>query len=140
MVRRMALRAAVLSPVVVGSLWLFGGSRYALSGAVGLVMTIANLWLSARIIGGVADHNHHLLLVAGLAAFALGLASLTAIALLLERLNLVFFPVTGLVLVGAHLFLVLAEASGAYARVDLTPGGTRLKRLKGGRTGAEVSE
>ena len=134
MVRRMALRAVVISPLLLGGLWLLGGPVHALSGGVGLLMTLANLWLSARIIGGIADSNPGLLLAAGMAAFALGLALLTGIALLLQRLDLVLFPVTGFVLVGGHLILVLWEASGAYGRVGP---GTGDGKARGGPARAE---
>jgi hypothetical protein len=123
MVRGMTIKAVAAAPLLLACLWLLGGPRYAWSGAVGLAMTLANLWLAARIIGGVAESNPSLLLVAGLAAFGLGLALLTGIAFLLETRNVVFFPVTGFVLVGGHLILVLWEASGAYARAGAgTPG------------------
>jgi hypothetical protein len=116
MVRRMTIKAVAAAPLLLASLWILGGPRYAWSGAVGLAMTLANLWLAARIIGGVAENHPSLLLLAGLAAFGFGLALLTGIALLLETRELVFFPVTGFVLVGGHLILVLWEASGAYGR------------------------
>lgn len=118
MVRRMALRALALSPLVVGGLWAGGGSRYALSGAVGLAMTVLNLWISGRIIGGVADRNPQLLLPAAMATFAVALMILTAIALGLRATDIVEFPVTGFTLIGTHLLVVLWEASGAYQKVD----------------------
>lgn len=118
MVRRMIVRGALLTPVVVLTLAAFGGMRWGVSGAVGLAMALANLWFSARIIGGVAENNPQLLLPAAMTAFALGLAILTGIAFALKAADVVFFPVTGLSLIGAHLFLVLWEATGAYAHGD----------------------
>jgi hypothetical protein len=109
----MALRGLLLGPFVVGILWLWGGSTYGLSAAIGLAMTLGNLWLSARIIGGVADANPRMLMPAGLATFMLGLLVLTAIALLLREFDVGYFPVTGFVLIGSHLTLVLWEAAGA---------------------------
>ena len=135
MVRRMTMKAVVVAPLLLASLWILGGPRYAWSGAVGLVMTLANLWLAARIIGGVAENNPGLLLLAGLAAFGFGLALLTGIAFLLQTRELVFFPVTGFVLVGGHLILVLWEASGAYGRAGSGAGDTRAKSRP---PGAEV--
>ena len=135
MVRRMTMKAVVVAPLLLASLWILGGPRYAWSGAVGLVMTLANLWLAARIIGGVAENNPSLLLLAGLAAFGFGLALLTGIAFLLQTRELVFFPVTGFVLVGGHLILVLWEASGAYGRAGSGAGDTRAKSRP---PGAEV--
>lgn len=118
MVRRMVRRGLLVAPLVVVVLTAFGGLRYGVSAAAGLAMTLLNLWLSARIIGGVAEHNPDLLLPAGLATFTLGLVLLTVISLGLRAADLVYFPVTGLVLIGSHLLLVLWEAAGAYGYAD----------------------
>ncbi len=118
MVHGMMRKGLFLAPLVVGGLWAFGGSRYAISGAVGLGMTLLSLWLSGRIIGGVAERHPQLLFAAGMGSFVLGLGVLTMIALLLTKLDLVFFPVTGLVLVFTHLGLVLWEAGSAYGRLN----------------------
>ena len=118
MVRRMALRAVLIAPFVIAAVAAFGGTRYGLSAAVGIAMTLLNLWLSAWIIGGVAEKNPDLLLPAGLATFTLGLLLLTGIALGLRAADVVYFPVTGIVLVGSHLLLVLWEAAGAYGHID----------------------
>lgn len=115
MVRRMATKGLVISPFVVAVLWLLGGPRWGISAAIGLGMALANLWLSARLIGGVAERNPALLVPAALASFLLGLVLLTAIAALLQALDVVFFPVTGFTLIGAHLVLVLWEAVGDHA-------------------------
>ncbi|HYP22192.1 MAG TPA: hypothetical protein VEV43_01345 [Actinomycetota bacterium] len=114
MVGRMARRALLLTPVLVAILWLVDGPKWGLSGAAGVAMTLGNLWLSARILGGVAERQPKLLLPAGLAAFMLGLFLLTMVALALRELDLVYFPVTGFTLIGCHLGLVLWEAAGAY--------------------------
>jgi hypothetical protein len=128
MVRRMALRGLLISPLVIAALAAFGGVRYGISAAAGLAMTLLNLWLSGRIIGGVAEKNPELLLPAGLATFTLGLLLLTGIALGLRATDLVYFPVTGLVLVGSHLLLVLWEAAGAYGHLDRTSATTAETR------------
>lgn len=117
MVRRMAVRAALISVPVVLALWLAGDAKWALSGAIGLAMTVGNLWLAGRVIGGVADNNPQLLLPAALGAFALGLALLTGVAFALQAADLVYFPVTGLTLIGSHFLVVLWEAAGAYDNV-----------------------
>ena len=114
MVRRMATRAAWLTPVLVAVLWYFGGLIWALSGIVGVAMTLANLYAAARIIGGVADNKPTQLLVAAMVAFTLGLALLAGIAFGLQALKIVEFPVVGFTLIGAHMVLVLAEAGIAY--------------------------
>jgi hypothetical protein len=118
MVRRMTGRALLLAPVVVAVAGIFGDLEAAWSAAIGIAMTLMNLWLAARIIGGVAENSPQLLMAAGLGAFALGLLILTGIALALRSAQVVFFPVTGLVLVGSHLLLVLWEAAGAYGKID----------------------
>lgn len=118
MVRRMAIRGAILAPFVVAALGLFGGWLWAGSAAVGLAMTIGNLWLSARLIGGVAENNPNLLLPVGLATFTLGLLLLTGISIGLKSAGAIYFPVTGFVLIGSHLLLVLLEAGTAYKKID----------------------
>jgi hypothetical protein len=128
MVRRMIRRAVVVGPIVVGILALAGaidggGSQafeWALSAAVGLAMTLGNLWLSAYLIGGVAERSPQLLLPVGLATFALGLILLTGIAFLLQRVDVISFPITGFVLIVSHLGLVLWDAAGAYGSSDTT--------------------
>jgi hypothetical protein len=122
MVHRMARRAMIVAPILVAGLAgagaLDGGGsqaiEWAISGAVGLAMTLGNLWLSAALIGGVAERSPHLLLPVGLGAFALGLMLLTGVAFLLQRVDVVDFPVTGFVLIASHLGLVLWDAAGAY--------------------------
>ena len=123
-VRRMTLRALAIAPVVIVALWIWDGPSYGLSGAIGIAMTILNLYLSGLIIGRVADNKPDLLMPAALATFMLGLVVLTGIALLLRGTDAVSFPVTGLVLIGSHLFVVLWEAVGDHNKVEI-PGGSR---------------
>jgi hypothetical protein len=118
MVGRMARRALFLTPVLVAVLWLVDGPKWGLSAAVGVAMTLGNLWLSARILGGVAERTPNLLLPAGLAVFMLGLFLLTLVALALRAFDVVYFPVTGFTLIGCHLLLVLWEAAGAYKHTE----------------------
>ena len=118
MVNRMIKRGALLTPAVVAALWIAQGPRWGLSAAVGLALALGNLFLAARIIGGVAQHSPHLLLPAGMIAFTLGLALLVAIGFALKRTDAVDFPVMGITLIAAHLVLVLWEASTAYRSVD----------------------
>lgn len=124
MVKRMAIRGVFLAPVVVGALAIAGGWLWAFSAAVGLTMTIGNLWLSARLIGGVAENSPHLLMPVAIATFGLGLLLLTGITIGLKAIDAIYFPVTGFVLIGSHLLLVLVEAAGAYDKVDSKTAGT----------------
>lgn len=121
MVGRMARRALFLTPVLVAALWIVDGPKWGLSGLAGVAMTLGNLWLSARILGGVAERTPKLILPAGLATFMLGLFLLTMVALGLQALDLVYFPVTGFTLIGCHLLLVLWEAAGAYDQTGKNP-------------------
>jgi hypothetical protein len=118
MVRRMATRALWISPLVIGATSIVGGARYGLSAAAGLAMTVGNLLLAGRIIGSVASKTPQLLLPVGLGAFALGLLVLTGVMFGLQALDIVYIPVTGFVLIGSHLLLVLWEAAATYARID----------------------
>ena len=120
MVRRMAMRALWIAPIVVASASIFGGVRYGVSAAAGLAMTVGNLLFSGRIIGGVAEKTPQMLLPVGLGAFALGLLLLTGVMFALQAIDIVYIPVTGFVLIGSHLLLVLWEAASTYGRIDST--------------------
>ncbi len=121
MVKRMAIAALIISPVVIAATWIYGGSRWGVSAAIGIAMTVLNLFLSGRIIGGVAERSPKLLLPVAMATFVLGLMVLTGIALALRASDAVYFPVTGFTLIGTHLLVVLWEASGAYQKVPASP-------------------
>lgn len=114
MVRRIIVRGLYIAPILIVALWLWAGATWALSGGIGLAMTLLNLALAGRIIGVVADRNPKLLLAAAMVAFTIGLALLTGIAFALRALHLGYFPVTGFTLIGAHMILVLWEAAGSY--------------------------
>src|SRR5215210_1846459 len=103
MVRRMVVKGVLLAPLLFLGLWLWNGTEWAFSGIVGLAMTMLNLLLAARVIGGVVENNPRLLLPAAMVAFTLGLAVLTGIAFALKASDIVYFPVTGITLVGSHL-------------------------------------
>jgi hypothetical protein len=111
MVRRMAIRAIPLGIVTSVVLGIIGGLDWGLSAAVGVAMTIGNLLFAAIVIGRVAESSPQLLILAAMVAFTLGLAILTGVAIGLRAADLVYFPVTGFVLVGSHLVLVLWEAA-----------------------------
>jgi hypothetical protein len=110
----MIKRALFLTPFIGMGLLVFAGPHAAISGLVGIAMTIANLWLAGRIIGGVADKNPTFLMAGAMAAFTLGLGMLVAVALGLEALDLVDFRVTGVTLVAVHLVVVMIEAAIAF--------------------------
>ena len=122
MVRRMAVRGLFLAPVVVLALGVAGGWLWAASAAVGLAMTIGNLWLSGRLIGAIAESSPHMLLPMGLVTFTVGLLTLTLVSLGLKAAGAIYFPVTGFVLIGTHLVLVLTEDGVAYKKIEPKPG------------------
>lgn len=127
MVTRMLKRGLLLAPFVVAPLWILVGSEGGISAALGVVMALGNLWLAGRVIGGVADTRPQLLLVGAMAAFTIGLGLLTGLALLLNSLDIVSFPVTGFALVGMHLVLVLWEAARAFPVDNMGPAHNALK-------------
>ncbi len=114
MVKRMMVRGLYLAPVLVVALWLWNGSEYAFSGAVGLGLTLLNLFLAAQVIGRVAENSPRLLLPAAMVAFTLGLAVITGISFVLKSTGIIYFPVTGFSLIGSHLLVVGWEAAGSY--------------------------
>lgn len=114
----MAKRALLIAPFVVAALWIGHSPRWGISAAAGIAMTVGNLYLAARVIGGVAENAPRLLMPAAIATLMLGLVVLTGVALALRATDSVYFPVTGLVLITSHLGLVLWEASGAYSKVE----------------------
>jgi hypothetical protein len=117
MVKRMIKRGLLLAPVVIAMLAVFGGLEWALSAAIGMALSIFNLWLAARLIGGMAENKPELIPAAGFAAFILALALLVVAALVIKQIESLDFPVTGLVLIGAHLTLVTWEAANAFLRL-----------------------
>jgi hypothetical protein len=117
MVRRMIRRGLLLAPIVIAALAAFGGMEWGLSAAIGMAFAIFNLWLTARLIGGMAENRPELLSAAGFAAFILTLALLAVVAVVIKKIESLYFPVTGLVLIGAHLTLVVWEAADAFLRI-----------------------
>jgi hypothetical protein len=110
MVRRMAVRGVIFGIPLVIAMWIIDGPLWAFSAAVGVAMTIGNLWFAALLIGKVADSSPNLLLPVAMVAFVGGLMLLTGIALGLRALDLIYFPVTGFSLIGIHLGVVIWEA------------------------------
>ncbi len=118
-VHRMLRRGLMLAPLILGGLALLGGGRAALSGAAGLFFSLLNLWVAGRVIGGIAENRPQLLVAAAMTAFTVGLLGLTVAAVLLKRTDAVDFTITGVVLVGVHLFLVTWEAADAFLKMPV---------------------
>ncbi|MEA2451563.1 MAG: hypothetical protein QOG04_273 [Actinomycetota bacterium] len=116
MVKRMIVRGLYLAPVLIAALWLWNGSDYAVSGAIGLGLTLLNLFLAAQVIGRVAENSPRLLLPAAMVAFTLGLAVITGLSYVLKSTGVIYFPVTGFTLIGTHLLLVSWEAAAGRTK------------------------
>ncbi|MCA1707075.1 MAG: hypothetical protein LC808_28945 [Actinobacteria bacterium] len=122
------MRGALLGPLAVAVLWIWKGTDFGVSAAVGIGMALINLGLAGRVIGGVAENRPQLLLAGAMIAFTLGLALLTGIGLALQATGFVTFKITGVALVVTHLGLVLWEAAGAYpATTNRSPATNALK-------------
>lgn len=117
MVKRMIRRGLYLALPIVAFLAIVGQLEWALSGAIGIALTLINLWLSGRIIGGMAENRPEMLMPAGMAAFGIGLIMLTVAAVLLKQVDSLEFAVTGVTLVGVHLTLVMWEAADAFLKL-----------------------
>jgi hypothetical protein len=89
MVKRMIVKGLYVAPLLIVALWLWNGSDYALSGAIGVAMTLGNLYLAAKIIGGFAERNPRMLLAAAMVAFTAGLALLAGLAFVLKSTGVV---------------------------------------------------
>ena len=118
MVRRMIRRGLLFAPLVIALLWAVGGPEYALSAAAGILLTIVNLWLAGRIIGGLAENRPELLVVGGIGALAVGIGLVIVSLLVLRSVEYLDLAVAGLVLIGSHLGVVLWEAADAFLKID----------------------
>jgi FtsH-binding integral membrane protein len=121
MVKRMIVRGLYLAPVLILALLLWNGPDYAVSGLVGLGLTLLNLYLAAAIIGRIAESAPRLLMVAAVFAFTVGLALVTGISFVLKTTGLIDFPVTGFTLIVSHLLLVGWEAVGSSTKPNNAP-------------------
>lgn len=118
--------ALLVSPLILLALLFWGDAEWALSGALGIGMSILNLYISGLLIGRVAEKSPRLLMPVAMATFVLGLMLLTLIAVALRAADVVYFPVTGFTLIGVHLLVVLLEAAGIpdkiFSTMNLTTG------------------
>ncbi|MDQ5814799.1 MAG: hypothetical protein M3516_00690 [Actinomycetota bacterium] len=118
MVRRMIRRGLLFAPLVIGILWAAGGPRYAVSGAAGIALTLANLWLAGRIIGGLAENRPDLLVIGAIVALGAGMGLVVVGLLVLRSIEYIELTVAGIVLIGSHLVVVVWEAAGAFLKID----------------------
>jgi hypothetical protein len=116
-VRHMIVRGALLAPILVVVLLAVEGPEAALSGAIGLGMTLVLLWLSGRIIGGLAENRPDLLMVGAMVAMVVSLAGAGVALVALERVDFVDFRVAALTLVVSYLVLIIWEAADKFLKL-----------------------
>ncbi len=118
MVRRMIRRGLLFAPLVIGILWAAEGFPYAVSAAAGIALTLLNLWLAGRIIGGLAENRPELLVVGAIVALAVGMGLIVGCLLVLRGIEYIDLTVAGIVLIGSHLGVVVWEAADAFLKID----------------------
>lgn len=129
----MARRMLPAIPVLVLAAGLIWGVDGGVSAAFAIVLVLANLALSAALLGWAARINLALLMVAALGGFAMRLVLLTAVVWAVRDQPWVDMVPLGLTLAVTHLGLLIWEtrhvsASLAYPALKPTP-----HKLAGGR-------
>lgn len=117
MVRRMTRRGLVLALPALAALYLAGGAELAVSAAAGIALTLANLWLAGRVIGGIAENRPDLLVVGGMAALAVGMGLVVGGLIALRAIDFFDLAVSGLVLIATHFVVVVWEAYDAFLKI-----------------------
>ena len=122
----MARRMLPVLPVLVLVAGLIWGPDGAASGAFAVVLVLANLGLSAALLGWAARISLTLLMAAALGGFALRLFLLTAVVYLVKDQSWVDITALGFTLIVTHLGLLIWEtrhvsASLAYPGLKPTP-------------------
>lgn len=116
-VRHMMVRGALLAPVLVIVLLAVGGVEAAAAGACGLGLTLLLLWLSGRIVGGLAENRPDLLLAGAMIAMVVSLLGAGVVLVTLERVDFVDFRVAALTLVTSYLVLIIWEAADKFLKL-----------------------
>jgi hypothetical protein len=122
----MAKRVLPVLPVLVLVAGLVWGPDGAASGAFAVVLVLANLALSAALLGWAARISLPLLMAAALGGFAIRLFLLTAVVYLVKDQSWVDITALGFTLIFTHLGLLIWEtrhvsASLAYPGLKPTP-------------------
>jgi uncharacterized membrane protein len=117
MVQRMTRRGALLTPLVVLASFLLGDHMTALAAAIGMALALLNLLIAGRVLGGIAENAPHLLVPAAMATLFVGLVLVIASGVVINRIESLSYAVTGLVMVGAHMTLVIWEAAGSLLKI-----------------------
>jgi hypothetical protein len=124
----MARRMLPVLPVIVVVAGLIWGPDGAASGAFAVVLVLANLGLSAALLGWAARTSLTLLMAAALGGFILRLFLLTAVVFLVKDQPWVDITALGFTLIVTHLGLLIWETrhvSASLAYPPLKPTGGR---------------
>jgi hypothetical protein len=117
-------KAALAAPVVVIGLGAWRGPDGALGAALAIAIVVANLLLSAAVLGWVARRAPHALTGAALMSFLLRLVVITAVGVGIKALDIVDWPVFCFTLIGSYfalLFWELRSISLSLASPGLKP-------------------
>ncbi|HZK51206.1 MAG TPA: hypothetical protein VFD47_06555 [Actinomycetota bacterium] len=116
-VQHMIKRGALLAPVLIVVLLALEGLEAAGAGAIGLGLALLLLWLSGRIIGGLAENRPDLLMVGAMVAMAVSLVGAGVALVALERVDFVDFRVAAITLVTSYLVLIIWEAADKFLKL-----------------------
>lgn len=117
MVRQMIKKGLLVAPFLIIATGALTGLDGALSVAIGLSITVANLWIGGRIVGGLAENHPDLLMAGAMAALGLALVVTGGALAALQRVDSIDFPLAAVALVGSHLALVTWEAADRLLRL-----------------------
>lgn len=116
-VQHMIKRGALLAPILIVVLLAVEGLDAAGAGAIGLGLALLLLWISGRIIGGLAENRPDLLIVGAMVAMAVSLAGAGVALVGLERVDFVDFRVAAITLVTSYLVLIIWEAADKFLKL-----------------------
>ncbi|CAN5764863.1 hypothetical protein BH20ACT23_BH20ACT23_24260 [soil metagenome] len=116
-VRHMIKRGALLAPILIVVLLAVDGLEAAGAGAIGLGLALLLLWLSGRIIGGLAENRPDLLMAGAMVAMVVSLVGAGVALVALERVDFVDFRVAAITLVTSYLVLIIWEAADKFLKL-----------------------
>lgn len=116
-VQHMIKRGALLAPILIVVLLAVEGLKAAAAGAIGLGLALLLLWVSGRIIGGLAENRPDLLMVGAMVAMAVSLVGAGVALVALERVDFVDFRVAAITLVTSYLVLIIWEAADKFLKL-----------------------
>ncbi len=106
---------AAIIPIVLGVAWLLRGNEGLASAAIGTLLGVGNLGLSALVMERAGRVGGNALILAALVSYVVRLAILFVVFILLEQLDFIDAPTLGIVLAGTYLGLLVIEAFAVVA-------------------------